>query len=421
MIVVTGARVLTTEGWKEWDVSIDDGVVAELGHSIPQPADAIHVDGSGMVLGPGFVDLHTHLREPGQVWKEDMVSATTGAARGGFTAVMAMPNTLPPTDSGDSVRWLRRRAIEAAVVDVGISGALSRGRSGELMSHLDEMYDEGVRMFTDDGDALMDGGLLRRIMIYLSDRPDAVIAQHAEDPAIAAGGHIHEGRRSQTLGFVGLPSSAEVTVIARDLALAAEVGTHYHVQHISAAASVGLVRQAKGAGVKVTAEVTPHHLQLCEDDMVDLDTNMKMYPPLRSRADREALVEGLRDGTVDAVATDHAPHADSEKDVPFEDAPRGVIGLETAFPATLAALDGDLDILFDRMSVRPAQIGGFAGHGRPLEKGSAANLVLVDPSAEWVAEGFASRSNNSPFLGQELNGKVVATIVDGGLIYGDAS
>jgi dihydroorotase len=210
-------------------------------------------------------------------------------------------------------------------------------------------------------------------------------------------------------------------VIARDLALAAEIGNHYHVQHISAAASVELVRQAKGAGVEVTAEVTPHHLQLCEDDLVGLDTNMKMYPPLRSRADREALVDGLRDGTIDAVATDHAPHAESEKDVPFEDAPRGVIGLETAFPATLAALDDDLDILFDRMSVKPARIGGFARHGRLLEKGSAANLVLLDPLAEWVAEGFASRSNNSPFLGQELKGRVVATIVGGGLIYGDAS
>jgi dihydroorotase len=421
MIVITGARVLSTEGWKECDVSIEHGVVKGMGRSVPRKEDAIQVDGSGMVLGPGFVDLHTHLREPGEVWKEDMVSATAGAGRGGFTAIMAMPNTNPPTDSGDSVRWLRRRAMEVAAVDVGISGALSLGRSGEFMSHLDEMYEEGVRMFTDDGDALMDGGLLRRIMKYLSDRPDVVVAQHAEDPAIAANGHLHEGRRSQTLGLVGLPSSAEVTVIARDLALADEIGTHYHVQHISAAASVELVRQAKGAGVKVTAEVTPHHLQLCEDDVVDLDTNMKMYPPLRSRADREALVEGLRDGTIDAVATDHAPHADSEKDVPFEDAPRGVIGLETAFPATLAALDGDLDLVFDRMSVMPAQIGGFARHGHPLEEGSAANLVLVDPSAEWVAGGFASPSNNSPFLGRELKGRVVATIVDGGLIYGDAS
>jgi dihydroorotase len=387
---------------------------------VAQGSDALRINGSGMALGPGFVDMHTHLREPGQVWKEDIASATTGAARGGFTAVMAMPNTNPPTDSGDSVRWLRRRAMEVAAVEVGISGALSLGRSGEVMSHLDEMYEEGIRMFTDDGDALMDGGLLRRIMKYLSDRADVVIAQHAEDPAIAANGHIHEGRRSQTLGLVGLPSSAEVTVIARDLALAAEVGTHYHVQHISAAASVELVRQAKGAGVKVTAEVTPHHLQFCEDDLVDLDTNMKMYPPLRSRADRDALVEGLRDGTIDAVATDHAPHADSEKDVPFEDSPRGVIGLETAFPATLAALDGELDLVFDRMSVKPAQIGGFARHGRAIEEGSAANLVLVDPSAEWIAGGFASRSTNSPFLGQELKGKVVATIVDGGLTYGDA-
>ncbi len=417
MIVVTGARTLTSDRWQTCDVAIEGEAVVAVGEVTPGPTDVL-IDGSGKVLGPGFVDLHTHLRDPGQTWKEDMVTGTRAAARGGFTAVLAMPNTEPAVDSGDMVRRCAGRADDSGVVTVGIGGALTLGRAGEEMAHLDEMYEEGVRIFTDDGDSLADGGLLRRIMIYLSDRSDAVIAQHAEDRAIAGNGHMHEGARSQTLGLVGLPASAEVAVIARDLALAAETGARYHVQHISTAGGVALVRRAKEEGLDVTAEVTPHHLILSEDSLDSLDTNLKMYPPLRSTADREALVDGLREGVIDAVATDHAPHTSSEKDVPFEVAPRGVIGLETAFPAALAALDGDLDLVFDRMSIAPARIGKFATHGQVVSEGSPANLVLLDPDQIWVADEFVSRSKNSPFLGQELKGRVVATIVKGGLVHG---
>lgn len=417
MIVVTGARTFTAEGWQTCDVAIDGDAVASLGSVDPGPGDVV-VDGSGKVLGPGFVDLHTHLRDPGQTWKEDMATGTASAARGGFTAVLAMPNTEPAVDTGEMVHRCIGRAADSGVVEVGVAGALSRGRAGEEMAHLDDMYDAGVRLFTDDGDTLADGGLLRRIMVYLSDRHDAVVAQHAEDRAIAGNGHMHEGARSQTLGLVGLPASAEVSVIARDLALVTETGARYHVQHISTAGGVALVRRAKEEGLNVTAEVTPHHLMLSEDDVDSLDTNMKMYPPLRSVADRDALVSGLREGVIDAVATDHAPHTSSEKDVPFEVAPRGVIGLETAFAVALRVLEGDLDLIFDRMSVAPARIGRFERHGQALAEGSPANLVLVDPDQNWVVDHFESRSENSPFGGQELKGRVVATIVNGRLVFG---
>ncbi len=417
MIVVSGARTYTSDGWQTCDVAIDGQTVVTVGSVPPGQGDVV-IDGAGKVLGPGFVDLHTHLRDPGQTWKEDMTTGTRSAARGGFTAVLAMPNTEPAVDSGEMVRRCVRRATDAGVVEVGFSGAMSLGRSGEEMAHLDEMYEEGVRIFTDDGDTLVDGGLLRRIMLYLSDRKDAVIAQHAEDPAIAGDGHMHEGSRSQTLGLVGLPASAEIAVIARDLALVAETSARYHVQHISTAGGVALVRRAKEEGLNVTAEVTPHHLMLSEDNLGSLDANLKMYPPLRSIADREALVEALREGVIDAIATDHAPHTVSEKDVPFEVAPRGVIGLETAFPAALAALDGDLDLVFDRMSIAPAEIGKFPSQGKPISQGSPANLVLLDPDQSWVAGEFASRSKNSPFFGQELKGRVVATIVNGGIVHG---
>ncbi|MGF1618154.1 MAG: dihydroorotase [Acidimicrobiia bacterium] len=417
MIVVSGARTLTSAGWRTCDVAVDGETVVAVGEVASGPGDVV-IEGAGKVLGPGFVDLHTHLRDPGQTWKEDMETGTRSAARGGFTAVLAMPNTEPAIDSGEMVRRCQRRAADSGVVEVGFGGALSMSRAGEEMAHLDEMYDEGVRIFTDDGDTLADGGLLRRIMLYLGDRRDAVIAQHAEDRAIAGSGQMHEGARSQALGLVGLPASAEVAVIARDLALVAETGARYHVQHISTAGGVALVGRAKEEGLKVTAEVTPHHLMLSEEDLDCLDANLKMYPPLRSTADRQALVSGLCDGVIDAVATDHAPHAASEKDLPFEIAPRGVIGLETAFPVALAAVGGDLDLVFDRMSIAPARIGRFGAQGQVVSEGSPANLVLVDPDQRWVADEFASRSKNSPFSGQELKGRVVATIVKGGLVHG---
>jgi dihydroorotase len=259
---------------------------------------------------------------------------------------------------------------------------------------------------------------MRRIMTYLSDFPGAIVAQHSEDKSIAGGGHLNEGAVSQLLGINGLPAVAEEVVIARDLVLAAETGARYHAQHISTKGSVELIRRAKEAGLPVTAEVTPHHLALSEDACQRLDPNTKMYPPLRSPDDVEAVRAALAAGEIDVVATDHAPHLPAEKDVPFEQAPRGIIGLETAFPLVLQGLDGDLEAVFRRMSIGPAAIAGIDRHGRFVEKGSPANLVLVDPFSSWTVSKFESKSSNSPLVGHVLQGKVIATIFEGDLVHG---
>ncbi len=417
MTVVKGSNVLTASGWAVCDVAIHNGTVSEIGAVTPQEGQRT-IDGTGMFLGPGFVDLHTHLREPGQTHKEDIASGTRAAAEGGFTAVVAMPNTSPVTDRGSVVDYVRQRAKATGCVEVGVAGALTLGQQGEAMAHLDSMYEAGVRLFTDDGVSVARAGLLARTMQYLSDRDDVVVAQHAEDTSLAAGGHIHLGVNSDRLGIAGLASEAETVVIARDLILAEATDVAYHVQHLSTAQGVDLVRKAKAQGLRVTAEVTPHHLVLDESSVSSLDPNFKMYPPLRSDHDRHALQDALFDGTIDVVATDHAPHTESEKDVPFELAPRGVIGLETSFSAALEALHGDVGLVFERMSLAPARIAGFESQGRPVEVGRPANLVLVDPGEVWRVEAFASRSSNSPFLNKEMKGRVLATWSDGVLVGG---
>lgn len=415
MIVVTGASVFTSHGFEKTDVAIEAGVVADVGQIKVGDAD-IGIDGNGCWLGPGFVDIHVHLRDPGQTWKEDLTSGTRAAAAGGFTALVAMPNTEPPIDSAKVVRHIQRAAEQSTSAQVVVAGALTRERAGVEMADFDGLYDAGVRIFTDDGDSVGDAGLLRRAMTYLSDFPGAIVAQHAEDLSMTADGHLNEGMMSQLLGIKGLPAVAEEVVIARDLVLAAEIGIHYHAQHVSTRGSVELIRRAKESGMKVTAEVTPHHLTLSDQSCEGLDPNTKMYPPLRSPADVEVVREALAAGVIDIVATDHAPHSSVEKDVPFEQAPRGVIGLETAFPLVLAALSDDAEAVFRTMSVAPAAIAGLARHGKAIEKGSPANLVLVDPSARWEVKSFESRSSNSPFFGQSLRGAVVATIYDGELV-----
>ncbi len=415
MIVVQGASVVTAAGMETADVAIEDGIVTAVG-SLPGPERGTLVDGTGLVLGPGFVDLHVHLREPGETWKEDVDSGARAAAAGGFTAIVAMPNTEPAIDSA-KVANLVFDSSRGAVVDVLVAGAMTKGRLGLEMADFDSLYEVGVRVFSDDGDSVADAGLLRRIMIYLSDLPGVVVAQHAEDKSIAAGGHLHDGLVGRKLGVKGLPASAEESVIARDLALVAETGVHYHVQHVSTRGTVDLVRAAKERGLRVSAEVTPHHLTLTDDATASLDPNTKMYPPLRSDEDVEVVRQALRDGVIDIVATDHAPHTEAEKDVPFEDAPRGVIGLETAFPLVLAALDGDVKTLFSRMSTTPAQLVGLKGQGRHVEIGAPANFVLVDPTETWRVSSFESKSSNSPFIGAELRGRVKATISGGNIVY----
>lgn len=406
MIVISGGTVLTEDGWIVADVAMEGETVVAVGES-PHGADVI--DASGCLVGPGFVDLHTHLREPGETWKEDIASGTRSAARGGYTAVTAMPNTTPTIDSVDLVESVIASARDTGVVDVFVSGALTLGRRGEEPADLEGMHAAGVRLFTDDGDALVSSQVLLEVMHRLARLDGAVLAQHAEDPEQTPGGHMHEGAVSELLEMGGLPSSAEVEIIGRDLDLMVETGVRYHCQHVSALGSVELIRSAKSRGLPVTAEVTPHHLTFDEDSVGTLDPDFKMYPPLRHGDDRRALRDGLVDGTIDAVATDHAPHARHEKDVPFELAPRGVIGLETAASAVWEQL-ADPGRFFDVMSVSPARIAGLSGHGRPVAPGTVANLVVFDPNGQWHVQGFESRSANSPYRGRTMPGVVRATI-----------
>ena len=293
------------------------------------------------------------------------------------------------------------------------------GMEGLRLSHLDDLFAAGARVFTDDGVTVADSGLLRRAMEYLHSR-GGVIAQHAEDPGLGRGGHMHEGRVSSLLGMGGIPAQAETVIVARDLALAELTGAAYHVQHVSCAGTLDLIESARHRGVNVTAEVTPHHLWFSDRQVLSMDPVAKMYPPLRSSADIEALRDGLRDGVIDAVATDHAPHAAHEKDVPFEEAPKGVTGLETAFSAVRTVLDPDPRLLFERMSVTPATIASLEDHGNWIEPGIQANLVVVDWHEQWTPETFLSKSANSLFTGVPLAGRVRFTFRDGRLTYDSA-
>lgn len=412
MIAIHNARVLTPDGPIDTDLTVREGAV----NSLSAGQAETHLDARGALVGPGFVDLHCHLREPGFEWKEDIRSGSKAAAAGGYTALVAMPNTNPAIDSGHLARFVADRGRAAGLVEVAPAGAITMGRTGTSLAHLDELFEAGVRIFTDDGVGVADAGLLRHAMEYLAER-GGVVAQHAEDAGLARGGHMHEGVVSSRLGIRGLPSLAEEVMVARDLALVAHTGVRYHVMHVSSRGSIELVAGAKGAGLTVTAEVTPHHLSFDHSRVETMEPGFKMYPPLRTETDVTALGKALLNGTIDAVATDHAPHAPHECEVPFEEAPRGVIGLETAAAAVNTAIEPAPMTLFEKMSVTPALIAGLSGQGRWIEEGSPANLVIFDPDASWVPQGFVSKSQNSPFRGVKLRGKVMATIFCGRITY----
>jgi len=416
-LVLSGGRIVTQEGVLEGDVRIADGSIVEIGTGL-EGETLVECDGAW--VGPGFVDLHTHLREPGQEWKEDIESGSAAAAAGGYTAIVAMPNTEPATDAGHLARFVADRGRAVGLVDVVPSGAVSMGRLGEQLAHLDELWDAGVRVFTDDGDAVADAALLRQAMDYLATR-GGVIAQHAVDPDLATGGHMHEGAVSSRLGMSAIPSQAEDTMIARDLQLAALTGARYHVQHVSTAGAVQMIAAAKDGGINVTAEVTPHHLAFDDTAVAGTDPSYKMMPPLRSSDDREALRRGLADGTIDAVATDHAPHAAHEKDVPYEDAPNGIIGLEWAAAVVNTVAPLDPVAFYSRLSVKPADIAGLADHGRWVAVGNPGHLTVFDPDHRWVPERTASRSINTPYLGMPLTGRVSATIHAGSITARDGA
>jgi dihydroorotase len=416
-IVLTGGLVMTADGPVQADVGVEGGLIVQIGRKL-DAGGADVLDCSGCWVGPGLVDPHVHLREPGQEWKEDIASGSMAAAAGGFAAVVAMPNTEPPVDSGHIARFVTERGREVGLVDVFPAGCVTAGRKGERLAHLDELWAAGVRVFSDDGPAVFDAGVLRRAMEYLGDL-GGVIAQHAEDMGLSAGGHVHEGEISAALGLQGIPGAAEEVIVARDLAVVEITGASYHLQHASTEGTIELVRRAKAAGLPVTAEATPHHLSFDHREVLGTDPAFKMYPPLRSPQDVQALRRAVADGTIDCIGTDHAPHAAHEKDVPFEEAPKGVIGLETAVGAVLGTVDLRPEEFFDRMSVAPARIARLDDHGRLLQAGGPASITVVDPEIEYVVESFVSRSANSPFLGRSLRGAARHVLLRGRITLRD--
>jgi dihydroorotase len=420
-LVIRGARVLDPAAGVDalLDVRIDAGTIAQVGASVDANGHRV-VDAAGLVLAPAFVDPHVHLRTPGREDEESIASGTAAAAAGGYCAILAMPNTDPVVDSAAVLGALVEQARAEAHVPVGFLAAITKGQNGSELTEMAELADAGAAAFSDDGVPVGAPGLMRRALQYAS-ITGRRLALHCEEQSLSRGGHMHEGEVSAELGFTGYPSVAESLMVERDLALAAYEGQPLHLLHLSARESVEALARARAAGVRATGEVTPHHLCLTDEAVRSLDPNVKMNPPLRAESDRTALLDALRDGNICSIASDHAPHARHEKDVPFEAAPFGVTGLETAFSALYTYLVEpgliSLETLLERLSAGPASAYGL---DEPrIAAGAPANLVLLDPRASWrVTEaGFRSRSVNSWLLGKTLRGKVALTVADGRVAF----
>jgi dihydroorotase len=419
------------------DVVIVDGRVTRVG---PNEGDMVieadRIDATGLVVAPGFVDLHTHLREPGFEYKETIASGTLAAARGGFTTVCAMPNTMPALDSRPAVESVMREAELSGRVRVLPVGCITIGRAGKELAPAGELVRAGVVALTDDGDAVADPSLMRHALEY-STVFGLPVAQHCEDPALVRDGHMHEGWVATRLGLRGRPASAEETLVARDIALAELAGAHLHIQHVSTAGSVALIRAARARGANVTAEVTPHHLTLTHEEVafgfsddysrIAYNANAKVNPPLREQVDVDACIAALRDGVIDAVATDHAPHGASDKELEFDLAAAGISGIETAFGLLMTLVHrGEIDLptLIERLTAGPVRAWGLGrrvgldGIGT-LAPGAIGDLVVLDPNAEWTVDPsqFASMGRNTPLAGRTLRGRVVATVFDGHVVH----
>ncbi|MBW3651326.1 MAG: dihydroorotase [Actinobacteria bacterium] len=414
-VVIRGGTVVDAGGRRRADVRISpiDGTILEVGPDLdPGAGGAGVIDAGGCLVTPGLVDLHTHLREPGGEEAETIESGSRAAALGGYTAVVAMPNTNPAIDDAATVRQVLELGAKA-LCDVRVAGAITVGRAGKQLAPLAEMAELGVRLFTDDGCGVQDSQLMRRALEYAGPL-GVTLAQHCEDQALAGGGHLHEGEWSSRLGIPGIPAEAEELMVARDIALSRLTAAPVHFLHLSTAGSVELVREAKARGLRITAEAAPHHFTLTAAAAGGYDPIFKVNPPLRTDDDVTAVKAGLADGTIDAIATDHAPHTQEAKEEPFDQAPPGMVGLETALALALTELDLPVERVLALLAWGPAAIAGLTGdHGGPVQPGRPANLTVIDPAAEWTVDPdrLASRSRNCPYAGRRLTGRVRHTIL----------
>ena len=421
-VLIKGGRVIDPSQNRDEvaDVLLLDGVVAEVGNDIGTPDDAEVMDAVGKVVAPGFVDVHVHLREPGKEEAETIATGARSAAAGGFTGVCAMPNTDPVTDNQAAIGFVIKQAREAEAARVYPIGAISIGQRGERLAEFGSMISAGAVAVSDDGHPVVSSHLMRTALEYARTF-DIPVANHCEEPTLAEGGVMHEGMVSTRLGLKGIPAAAEEIMVARDILLAELTGGHVHLCHMSTRGSVDLIRRGKDRGVNVTAEATPHHFTLTHDECSQYDTNTKMNPPLREAEDVDAIREAIADGTIDVIATDHAPHHYESKERDFDDAPFGITGLETALGLGMVELVGPatvtLPVLVRRLSADPAKIFGLPGGS--LVRGALGDVVVFDPVAKWTvtADGFVSRSQNSPFIGRDLVGRVERTFVGGRTVF----
>lgn len=417
-MLLKNATLLLNNIEETTDIYIKNGKIAEVGQNLNADTDII--DCTGLLLTPGLVDVHVHLREPGFEHKETIKSGTHAAARGGFTTICPMPNTNPIIDTPEILRDLNNKIKEDAVIKVLPYVSITTGLKGEELVDLQALKAEGAFAFTDDGVGVQSADMMYRAM-QAAAKIDMAIVAHTEENTLIYGGAIHEGKTSEKLGVKGIPSITESTQIARDVLLAEAAGCHYHVCHVSTKESVRVIRDAKRAGIKVTAEVTPHHLVLDENDITEKDPNFKMNPPLRGKDDREALIEGLLDGTLDFIATDHAPHHEDEKAVGIDTAPFGIVGIENAFQLVYTKLVKTgvftLQQVIDWMTIKPSEV--FKLDSGKIARGRAADLTLIDLNREYTLDknDFLSKSKNTPFHGEQLTSDIVMTIADGKIVY----
>jgi dihydroorotase len=420
-VLIRGGRIVDAGGERVADVAVEDGrIAAVVADGSDLGADMV-LDAGGCVVAPGLVDLHTHLRQPGMEEAETVETGARAAALGGFTCVLAMPNTDPPIDTAGVAREVLELGRDTCC-DVRTSAAITVGRHGAQLTPMAELAALGVRFFTDDGNGVQDGRLMRRALEY-GRGLGVTLAQHCEDDVLAAGGAMHEGAWSSRLGIPGQPAEAEELMVMRDVALARLTGGRVHFQHLSTRRSVELVAAAKAEGLAVTCEATPHHFTLTDECCASYDPVFKVNPPLRTADDVAAVRRGLADGIVDCIATDHAPHAPETKEQPFDQAPPGMLGLETALALALTHLDLPIADVLARLSWRPAAVLGVGDrHGGPVEPGRPANLCVIDPAATWTVDpaALASRSRNTPYAGMTLTGRVRHTVLAGEPVVVDA-